>query len=325
MVIYSLKKQKIYIKFKINFMKNSLVFFGTHEFAKAMLTALIETNEYEIRGVITQPDTIDRKKNIIESLVKKLALEHSLPLFQFETLKNIDTIAFPKADIFIVCEYGLIIPKTILDIPKLGTLNVHPSLLPYYRGASPIQTALMNGEKISGVTIMLMDEKMDHGPIVLQEKISIEKTDTFLTLRKKMIPLASKLLLEALHSLINKTTIPEEQNHDKATFCKLLTKDDGKINFSSQSAQEIYNLYRGLTPWPGIWTIAQNKRFKLLEIEPVQKNITPAHIKIENNAVYIGAKEGAIEIVQIQPEGKNSMGTKAFINGYRSLDGSSVI
>ncbi len=292
-----------------------ITFFGTQEFGKGILDALIKSNNFEIVGVFTQPDRpVGRNQEIQKSPVKILAEDHNLKIFQPESLKNYE---MPNlgADLNIVCQYGLIIPQTVLDSAKHGSINIHTSLLPKYRGASPIQSAILNGEKETGVTIMLMDSKMDHGPILAQEKVTISPDDTYQTLSEKMLPVANELLLKTINGYLEGKIIPQEQNHEEATLCKMFTREDGQIDFN-KSAAEIYNQFRGLTPWPGIYTFFEDKRVKLLDIKPIDKKVELGKFVAEDGKLFIGCTKGSIEVFKIQPEGKNAMTAEAFINGY---------
>lgn len=292
-----------------------IIFFGTQEFGKGILEALIKSSDFEIVAVFTQPDRpVGRKQEIQKSPVKILAEDHNLKILQPESLKNYE-IPNLGADLNIVCQYGIIIPQTVLDSAKHGSINIHTSLLPKYRGASPIQSAIINGEKETGVTIMLMDSKMDHGPILAQEKLTIAPNDNYLTLSDKMLPVACELLLKTIREYLAGDIAPQEQNHEQATLCKMFTREDGQIDFN-KSAVEIYNQFRGLNPWPGVFTFYDNKRVKLLNIKPVEKNIEPGKFVVENGRLFIGCTEGALEIFELQIEGKRSMNAKAFINGY---------
>ena len=288
-----------------------------------MLQALIDCKQYEIIGVVTQPDRpVGRKQVLEQSPVKEIALKNKLTIFQPESLKTFD-FRLSTFDVTIVCQYGLIVPKTVLALPKKGTLNIHTSLLPKYRGASPIQTALMNGEIESGVTLMLMDDKMDHGPILAQEKVAIATDDTTEILSKKMEPIAAKLLLQNLPLFLANKLTPITQDESQVTLCKILSRDDGKINFSG-SAQTIYNKFRGLTPWPGIWTTWENKRVKLLNIKPNSLSLSPGLVKVSNDSLCIGTTEGSLEIIELQLEGKKPMSASVFLAGNKTIDGAKL-
>lgn len=306
-------------------MKTSIVFFGTHDFGASMLRALISNPAFEITAAITQPDRpVGRKHEIQKSPVKLLAEEHGIPIYQPESLKNLKSeILNLKFDLAVVCQYGLIIPQNILDLPKSGSINVHPSLLPKYRGASPIQSAIVNGEKETGITIMLMDEKLDYGPILSQQIVNINPDETSGQLRKKIEPFAQEQLLQTLGDWLAKKISPQPQNDSEATFCKMFTRDDGRINWQ-KTALEIYNLYRGLTPWPGVWTTLNGKRLKLLSLVPNSVNLKPGLVQIADGKLLIGTSLGSIKIGQIQLEGKAAVDAKSFAAGHQNIHGSNL-
>ncbi len=226
---------------------------------------------------------------------------------------------FPEnIELNIVCEYGLIIPKRIVEAPKFGSINVHPSLLPKYRGASPIQSVLINGETETGVSIMLMDEKMDHGPILHSGIVKIDPTDTYTTLAGKLLKTAILGLTETIPNYLAGTIKPQIQDESQATFCTMFTKESGHIDWN-KTATEIYNLGRGLEVWPGLWTTFQDKRIKLLEVLPTDTEMPTGKIVLEKSKVLIGCKVGSLEIITLQPEGKNTMPALSWINGIHNL------
>lgn len=296
--------------------KTKTVFFGTHEFAATILQGLLDSDIVSVEMVFTQPDRKTGRKQIMEeSPVKKLAKKYNIPVEQPDSLKNFQ---YPISNIqlAVVAQYGLIIPKKIIDSFPKGMINVHGSLLPKYRGASPIQMALVNGEKETGVTIMLMDEKMDHGPILSEQKIAIADDDTFATLSQKMATVGAELLLDTIPKYLNGEIKQREQAHEQATFTKLLNKDDGKIDFT-KTAAEIYNLYRGFTSWPGIWCLRNGKRLKLLKIRKSEKTLPVGEAGAENKHIFIGCANGSIEVLELQLEGKSIMSASSFLNGYK--------
>lgn len=292
-----------------------IVFFGTQQFGRGILESLMSDSDFEVIAVFTQPDKpVGRKQEIQMSPVKMLAKDKNIPIYQPESLRNYEMPDL-GADVNVVCQYGLIIPQTVLDSAKHGSINIHTSLLPKYRGASPIQSAILNGEQETGTTIMLMDSKMDHGPILAQEKIAIDPDDNYLTLSEKMLPVACALLNTTLKGYLAGKITPQEQNHEQATLCKMFDREDGKVDFS-KSAVDIYNQFRGLTPWPGVYTFNENKRIKLLDIKPIEKSIEPGKFVAEGGRLFVGCAKGAIEVFKLQPEGKNPMTAEAFVNGY---------
>ncbi len=296
--------------------KTKTVFFGTQDFAATILQGLLESDVISVEMVFTQPDRkTGRKQTVEESPVKKLAKKYNLKIEQPETLKNYSS-PLTSYSLGVVAQYGLIIPKKIIDSFPKGMINVHGSLLPKYRGASPIQAALTNGEKETGVTIMVMDEKMDHGPILSQKELKIDADDTFTTLAAKMAVEGSALLLNTLPQWLNGELKAQTQDESQVTLTKLLTKEDGLVDFNKTN-DEIYNQYRGLTPWPGIWCVRNDKRLKLLKIIKSDKTLPSGEPLAENKHIFIGCGKGSIEILELQLEGKSAMDAPTFLNGYK--------
>ncbi|HOX60437.1 MAG TPA: methionyl-tRNA formyltransferase [Candidatus Magasanikbacteria bacterium] len=306
--------------------KTPIIFFGSHNFAARILQTLIDSDNFEIKLVITQPDRPVGRKKILESTpVKVLANANFLQVIDPESLRK-TKIELPDAEVAICAQYGLIIPQYVLDAPQRGIINVHTSLLPKYRGASPIQSALMNGETQTGVTIMLMNAGLDTGPILKQKTVAIEPNDTYLTLEKKLVEAGSKLIIPTTLEYLADTIKPIPQSDTEMTTCRELTRDDGRINWQTMRATQIFNLWRGLTPWPGVWTTWQGKRLKLLEIAPTtHAGIIAGQILIENDRVFVGAmNESCIELQTIQLEGKNATSARDFIRGARDFNGSKL-
>jgi methionyl-tRNA formyltransferase len=293
-----------------------LVFFGTHHFAKTVLEYLIQSTDVDIEYVVTQPDKpVGRKKILTPPPVKLLAQIHNIPVLQPKSLKNY-ILPTKESSLSVVSQYGKIIPQSILDSFTLGMINTHTSLLPKYRGASPIQSALIAGEKSTGVTIMKMDVGMDTGPILQQESINILPTETYLDLNNRLADITGPLLYETLQKYIESDITPQAQDETDATSCTLLNRDDGKIDFVHMTAERIFNLYRGLTPWPGIWTIWNDKRLKLLSIALSDEVIDAGKMIVVDNALYIGCSEKSIQVLELQLEGKQKMNAEVFIQGY---------
>ena len=319
-----------------------LIFFGTDEFSTATLEVLVRNQDFKIVLVVTQPDRpTGRKQEVVQPPVKMMAEKYGLQVMQPETLKDIalgssptptptkrglatTTYHLPPTDLNIVYRYGLIIPQNILSLPTHGTINIHPSMLPKYRGPSPIQTAIMNGDTETGITVMLMDEAMDHGPILAQEIFPIAPDDTYQTLSSKMTPKVNELLLTTIPHFLSGEIKPTPQNNAEATFSKILGRDDGKIDWN-QSATEIYNQYRALTPWPGVWTMWGGKRLKLITITPSPfRRGTPGEVSITDEKIYIASGEESIEVLELQLEGKKVMDAKAFLSGYKNINGTNL-
>ncbi|MDO8529448.1 MAG: methionyl-tRNA formyltransferase, partial [bacterium] len=302
-----------------------VIFMGTSDFAKEILKSLID-DEYAIKAVFTQPDKkAGRKREIKPNLIKDFSKLNNIPTFQPDKL-NSEAISIIKKiapDLIIVAAYGKIIPKAILEIPKFKCINVHPSLLPKFRGPSPIQNAILAGEKETGITIILMDEKVDHGAILAQEKIAISPEDTTETLTQKMISKSSDLLLQTIPRWIQGEIKEQKQDDSLAAYCKLIEREDGKISWNEE-ARTIYNKHRAFQPWPGIFCFMEIKgkttRIKLnkitvAEIESETKHCIGEVFRQDNRIAVRTAKE-AIIIEEIQIEGKKSIGINEFIKGY---------
>lgn len=313
-----------------NHIKIRTVFMGTSPLAETVLEKLIE-EKYNIVGVYTKQDKkIGREQELIATPVKKLALKNSLSVFEpkrfdEETVKELSQL---KPDLIVVAAYGKILPPSVLSLPGFGCINVHASLLPKFRGPSPIQNALLLGEKETGITIMLMDENVDTGEILTQEKIKVGANDTFEVLHDKLATQGAELLAKTLPLWIGRKIEPITQDNEKATLCQLIERNDGHIIWEDE-ARNIYNKYRALHHWPGIFTFWRNEeillRLKLLEIS-INEKISPTEnhpgkvFKSENN-VCIATLKGAIVIKEIQLEGKKAAKIEDFVNGYPKFIG----
>lgn len=299
-----------------------IIFMGTSEFAVPVLEKLLAN--YQITAVVTRPDKpAGREKELTESPIKRLAVKNNLPVFQPENLKNdIEKIRELNPDLIIVVAYGKIIPKKIIEIPKFGIINIHPSLLPKYRGPSPIQTAILNGEKKTGVSIMLIDEEMDHGPILANQESGIGNNDTAETLSKKLSILGADLLITILPNYFSGKVKPREQDHREATFTKIITREDGQVDWS-KTPEEIERQFRALTSWPGIFSFWQDKRIKITGLETsIRDNHNGMVFLTPDEKVAVGCRVGSIIINKLQLEGKKEMGAEEFIRGYPDFVGS---
>ncbi|OIO17336.1 methionyl-tRNA formyltransferase [Candidatus Kuenenbacteria bacterium CG11_big_fil_rev_8_21_14_0_20_37_9] len=328
-----------------------IIFFGTADFAAVILNKLVEA-KLSILGVVTKPDQpIGRKKILTPPLVKILAEKNKIPVFQPENLKIFKNDILPAADIFITADYGQIISKKILAMPKFGALNIHPSLLPKYRGPSPIQTALLNGDMETGVTIIKMDGKMDHGKIIKNKKLIINNEDTFITLSEKLAKIGAGLLIKIMPEYIADKIKSKKQNHKKATYTQMIRKEDGLINCDKTSG-EIYNQWRAYIKWPGIFIkatkhqsnqpkkkispgrkeepsgvkiIEQENIIKLLQVAihgniMTKKNIASGKFFVENKKLLVKCGgETFLEILKLQPQDKKEMDAPSFINGYMAV------
>ena len=297
-----------------------IVFFGTSDFATPVLEALIQTG-CTVVAVVTAPNS----QTITPA--KQLATVHNIEVLQPENFKTdpalvrIEEVA-RQADVGIVVDYGKIIPKHFLRLSKHGLLNIHGSLLPKYRGPSPIQYALLNGENETGVTIFILDEKIDHGPVLGMERESIAPNDKYYDLKMRLVKKGADLLLRLLPKYLSGEIPPQPQNESQATFTKLITKEDGKVDWR-RGAQQIYNQFRAFHKWPGIYTLLQDKTLKIIDCKIYDNQPNHKHEEIyigkiyqENGHLFVSCAKGFLELLKLQIEGGKILTTKEFINGY---------
>ena len=305
-----------------------IIFLGTPEFAAEILQGLLARSDLEIAAVFTQPDRpVGRSKKLRPSAVKELALKHGLTIFQPENLKDEQAqglIEELNPDLLIVAAYGLILPKAVLDIAPNGAINVHASLLPKYRGAAPIQQALLNGEQVTGITIMQMEPGLDRGPILLQRALAIGIDDTAQTLHDQLAKLGQTLLLQTISRLQQGSIVPVRQDDSLATYAPKLQKKDGEIDWH-KSAWEVHNHIRAMFPWPGAFTILDPEGSKPVRLlifpgqvgEDLQEPVRPGKlVKITEDALAFACKDRLYHTPCVQPAGRKKMDAKAFKCGY---------
>ena len=296
-----------------------VIFMGTPLFSVPILKELIKNTN--VIGVVTAPDAyIGRKKILTPCEIKKIALENNIKVFSPVKLRlEYNDIINLKPDIIITCAYGQIVPKEVLDAPKLGCINIHASLLPKYRGASPIYSAILNGEKETGITLMYMAEGLDTGDIIKAEKIRIDDNDNMETLSNKLSELASKMIIDNLPSLINGTNERVKQDDTKSTYVGLIKREDEHINFNID-AKDVYNKFRALSPSPLANFILDDVEYKIGACEVVDVLGKASTIIAEDKDSFtIGCQNKSIKITKIKPLGKNLMSVKDFKNGYHSV------
>ncbi|MFA5871177.1 MAG: methionyl-tRNA formyltransferase [Parcubacteria group bacterium] len=308
-----------------------IIFWGSPEFAADILHKLLK-EKFNIVAVVTQPDKkIGRKQEISEPPVKSIALKNKINIFQPENLKEEEFIRQIKRlepDLLLVAAYGKIIPKDILDIPRRGSINVHASLLPKYRGASPIQSAIIAGDEKTGVTLMLMDSGLDTGDIIAQKEIKIGKDETSETLTKKLSALGGELLVNSIGSWLEGGIKAIPQDSGQASYSKIIKRQDGEINWE-EPALEIYQKYKAYFPWPGLHTLldvkGELKRIKLVDIYPLKSPGAGGKagkiIKVEEK-IAVQTSEGLLAIRKAQIEGKREMAAEEIAKGYPELIGS---
>lgn len=300
-----------------------IYFFGTPEFAVPSLRALAKDKSFEILKVITQPDKEGNRRKITPPPVKVEAEKLGLKISQPEKIdeKLIKEIERNKPDMIVVVAYGKIIPKELLGVSKFGCINIHPSLLPKYRGASPIQESLLNGDNETGVAIMKIDEQLDHGGIFVIKRVPIEKLDTYTSLSTKLAEIASVMIPFVLKDIANGTLNPLPQNDSKATFCRKISKENGRMDFN-KTTEEIINKIRALNPWPSTYFEIKGKRIKILKAENSNKKSgnKPGTVEILNKESFaINTKDFQVIPTELQIEGKPKITAKEFLNGYKNL------
>lgn len=297
-----------------------VVFMGTPDFAVPTLEKIIEAG-HEVLAVVTQPDKAKgRGKKVLFPPVKEKALEHNLPVYQPRRAREpefIEQMRELNPDVMVVVAFGQILPKDILDIPKYGCINVHASLLPKYRGAAPIQWAVINGDKISGVTTMQMDVGLDTGDMLLKTEVELAEDETGGSLFDKLSTLGGALLIETLEKIEAGDIHPEKQDDSQAgEYARTLDKALGNVDFT-KSAVEIERLIRGLNPWPSAYTFYNGKTMKLWKAEVVSGgNVTPGQIfSVDKQSFTVQTGDGALRILELQLEGKKRMDAGAFLRG----------
>jgi methionyl-tRNA formyltransferase len=302
----------------------TLVFCGTPRFAVPTLETLVHAG-FQIDLVITQPDKPrGRGLALAPSPVKQSALALDLRITQPESIKNNDEfraqLTALNPDAIIVVGYGRIIPQWMIDLPRLGNINLHASLLPKYRGAAPIQWAIACGERMTGVTTMRIDAGLDTGAILLQKEVPIQPADTAETLAPTLATIGADLVIGTLRGLQADKINPRPQDHEKATLAPILRKEDGRIDFR-HTAQEICNRMRGFQPWPGAFTTFRGKYLHIWDAAVSQHALLPGELLAEDDRLFVGCGDSSLGLLEVQPEGKKHMASRDFVHGYRPRSG----
>jgi methionyl-tRNA formyltransferase len=303
----------------------NLVFCGTPNFAVPALEKLVDAG-FRVHLVVTQPDRPQgRGLELVPSPVKASALKLNIPIAQPDRIKSNDEfraqLAAIRPDAIIVVGYGRIIPQWMLDLPPLGNINLHASLLPKYRGAAPIQWAIANGETVTGVTTMRIDAGLDTGDILEQEELAIAPDDTAETLAPRLASIGSDLTVETLHRLQAGTAQPRPQENSQASLAPILKKEDGLVDFS-RTAAEIFNRIRGFQPWPGAYTRFRGKTLQIVKARPATVATPPSELRVLSDRLLVGcAPNTSLELLEIQLEGKKRASAQDFIHGYRPHPG----
>ncbi|MBI5655234.1 methionyl-tRNA formyltransferase [Candidatus Uhrbacteria bacterium] len=304
---------------------HKIIFFGTSNFAVPSLQSLASDERFEIAGIVTQPDRPVGRHAVLTPPAVKIAAPKGTLVFQPEKLKDESFKAWvtefgPTCDAFVIVSYGKILPQWLLDLPKKGIVNVHGSLLPRWRGASPIQAAIAAGDTATGVTVMLIDAEMDHGPILAQAEEPIMSDDTGGELHDRLAKLGGELLPGVLADYLDGRIEPKEQKHEDATYCKILTRDDGKLD-PNDTAENLEQLVFAYDPWPGTWIEKNGKRLKILEAmegDP-DKTRNPGDFFVRNGLPCLACAAGTVLVIKrLQPEGKKPMSGQEYLRGKNS-------
>jgi methionyl-tRNA formyltransferase len=310
-----------------------IVFMGTPEFAVPSLVALRDAapeQGWELVGVATQPDRpAGRGKRLVASPVKAQAEHDNLPILQPTSFRKdpnaLPALAALQPDLLVVAAYGLILPRSVLALPKYGAINVHASLLPAYRGASPITTAILDGRETTGISIMLMDEGMDTGPVLAQAEQAIHPDDTTASLSERLATQGAALLVETLPRWLTGeiTPTPQDQLPGEVSLCRLIKKEDGQIDWS-QPARHIERMTRAYTPWPSAYTTWHGQPFKIWRASVIEGNAEPGRVIATSQGPAVGTGEGLLLLHSVQPAGKRVLDIRSFLNGAPDFVGATL-
>ena len=301
-----------------------IVYMGTPDFAVPPLRSLLNT-EYEVAAVVTQPDKPKgRGKALMPTPVKEEALKHGIPVYQPEKVREpgfVEKLRELKPDLIVVAAFGQIIPESVLNMPRFGCINIHASLLPKYRGAAPIQYAVIDGEKESGVTIMKMGKGLDTGDMIARTEVPLAKDETGGSLFEKLSSAGARLLVETLPDIFAGTAVYEKQPEESPTpYAAMITKKMGLIDFS-KSAEELERLVRGLNPWPSAYTFLNGKNLKIWKAEAdmtqAEKNIPGTVVRADEEGICVACGTGRLILKEVQLEGKKRMDSASFLRGCK--------
>lgn len=301
-----------------------IIFMGTAELACASLRALAQSPDFSILAVVTQPDRPKgRELKLHPSPVKELALRLNLPVLQPERARKeefVQELRKLAPDLMVVAAYGQILPQSILDLPRFGCLNVHTSLLPKYRGAAPIQWAILEGEPLTGVTIMKMDAGLDTGDIITQQKTPVQDEDNSQTLHDRLASIGATLLIQTIPDYVAGKISPRPQPEEGASYARKISKEDGRLDWA-QSARALWNRARAFTPWPGVFTHLPAQPhpclLKIWRVEVAENSGPPGEIlEADNSGIVVGCGQNSLRILELQREGGRRMAARDFLAGH---------
>ncbi len=302
-----------------------VVFMGTPDFAITTLQKLIE--HHEVLGVVTQPDRpAGRSRQLQPPPIKQLALQHGIPIFQPEKIRRaeaIDELKQWQPDVFVVAAFGQILPQTILDIPEHGSINVHASLLPRWRGAAPIQAVIRAGDAESGVTIMKMDAGLDTGPMLTQRSIQLSADETGQSLHNKLAVVGADMLIETLPGYLRGEFVPKTQDETLVTYAPQIEKEEGNIRWE-QDAVSIERLVRAFTPWPGTYSHWNGQQLKILSGIVIEGKAEPGQVVQTRDGIAVGTGKGLFLLKRIQLAGRKAMTAEEFVRGQADFSGGTL-
>lgn len=299
-------------------MKTRVVFFGTPDFAAKFLEGLLNDPFFDVVAVVAQPDAVlGRKKVLTPPPTKLLAERHGILVLQPTKLKDPvfqEKLKSLSPDLGVIIAYGRILPAEVINFMPKGLINVHPSLLPRWRGPSPVQAAIAAGDAVSGVSVMKIDAEMDHGPILQQVQIPVENVETPQSFFAKVVEQGVPVFLGSVKNYVAGILQPQEQDHSQATYCKLLTRDDGRINWS-ELAEVILRKMRAYTPWPGVWS----HDLKIHAAVPSELDLKPGQVVVDGERLFVGTGSKALEVLELQSMAGKRLPVAEWLRGQRQL------
>lgn len=302
-----------------------VVFMGTPDFAVPSFEKLFDINGVKVVAAVTNKDKeVGRKRVLTPPPVKVKAVERGVPVYQYDKIRKegVDDVKSLKPDVIVTCAFGQILSQEIIDIPKFGVINVHASLLPLYRGASPINFAILNGEKKTGVTIMRTDAGIDTGEVLMQKETEIGEFETAGELFERLSVMGAELLFGAFNSIIDGSAVFVKQDETKATFTKMIKKEDAKLDFN-ESAIKNFNRVRAFNPAPVAYAFMNGVKYKFFTVRPlIGEHIAPGGVVATSHSLVIGCNGGAIDVIELQKEGGKRLNVKEFLKGNKFAEGS---
>lgn len=306
----------------LNIKAAKFVFFGGADWSARILQQLITADWLPSLVITNQPHPEGRKQKMTQSAVFEVAKKFRLPAWEVKNLKdrNIQTKIYDlKPTIGILVALGMIVPSALIESFPKGIVNVHPSLLPKWRGPSPMQYSLLNGDTETAVSLMLLDKEIDHGPVLAQQKVNIELQETYAELSVRLSDIGSQLLLNKIPMYLSNTLIPITQNHSQATFCKMIKREHGQIDWQKK-ARQTYNQWRAFTPWPGIYTTWNGQRLKLIKISTTESKSTKSGlVTVDGDRLLVGCADNSIEVLELQLAGGKALLAKDFLRGHGDI------